>query len=87
MTERPSNEARLRLYSARQAAEVLGLSVDTVRDLIRAGVIGTIRTGVTARAHRRIPAHELDRFVRAVEHGYEREEAPDSEEPGASSTP
>jgi excisionase family DNA binding protein len=52
--------------SSREAAERLNVTVETVRDLVKGGILRTVRVGITKRAHRRIPLFEIDRYVRAV---------------------
>jgi excisionase family DNA binding protein len=56
--------AGLRLLSRREAAAALGLSVRTIRDAIRAGLLHEVHVGIgTRRPTYRIPEAELHRFV------------------------
>jgi len=47
------------LYTVEEVAEILKVSVSTVRKLIREGKLKTVRVGV----QRRVKKEELDRFL------------------------
>lgn len=48
-----------RVYSPREAAECLGVHINTIRRWIDNGLIGAFRIGGVVR----IPAHEIDRIT------------------------
>jgi excisionase family DNA binding protein len=54
------------LLTRREVADVLGVSVQTVARLIERGQLGTVRVGERLK---RIPAEDLERYLRAEEKG------------------
>jgi len=53
-----------RPYTVKTAAERLACSQATVRNLCRAGKLGSFRIGVGAKAYFRIPASAIEEFER-----------------------
>jgi len=58
-TKMTENKKTKRLYSRKEAAEFLGISLSTLIRLIRRGVIPTVKIG----SRRLIDREDLDRYV------------------------
>ncbi len=57
----------MKLYTPREAAQVLGISYPTLKQWIYKGKLGTVKT---AGGHHRVPEKEVDKFLyRASEQG------------------
>jgi molybdopterin-binding protein len=64
----------MKLYTPREAAQVLGISYPTLKQWIYKGKLGTVKT---AGGHHRVPEKEVDKFLyRASEQGEVSERRP-----------
>lgn len=60
----PADDDDLRTVTPAEAAELMGISVRAVRELVRTGHLRSVPTGTSPRAHRRIPLVVITEWIK-----------------------